>query len=312
MLFLAFVALFCVSSYKIGSQLMADHAEKQAFADLLSQVNADRETGAGAAPAGVQAAQETALPPDAESSALDEDDTSFAVMWETESGGQTAAELSGEAGEETNRRSDAADDRFVLDPDPTPQPPVLPAYASLYAQNPDLFGWIEIEGTDINFPVMHTPRDSEYYLHRAFDGSYSNSGVPFMDGNCYVGCGNYLIYGHHMKNGAMFAPIVNYAKEDYWQAHPVVQFNTIYEMGTYEVIAAFYTQVDTDGVFPYYDYLDLNDPEAFEEYVWQVKAASVYDPGIEVAYGDPLLTLTTCEYHAQNGRFVVVARKTEQ
>ena len=192
------------------------------------------------------------------------------------------------------------------------EPGMLAAYAPLFACNPDLFGWIKIEGTKLNYPVMHTPDDPEYYLRRAFDGSRSMSGVPFLDGRCFEGCGNYLIYGHHMKNGTMFAPITSYAKESFWREHPVIRFDTRSEIGTYEVVAAFYSKVysvDDVDVFRYYAYTDLSDPATFEEYGARIKGAALYDTGVEVAYGDQLLTLSTCEYHTDNGRFVVVAKK---
>lgn len=133
-----------------------------------------------------------------------------------------------------------------------------------------------------------------------------------MDGTCYWGCGNYLIYGHHMKNGTMFAPIVNYACEEYWQEHPLIYFDTLYEIGTYEVIAAFYstafTSSETEG-FRYYRYTDLTNPDVFAEYMEQVRSVAVYDTGLDASYGDQLLTLSTCEYSAKDNRFVVVARK---
>ena len=86
----------------------------------------------------------------------------------------------------------------------------------------------------------------------------------------------------------------------------------IFQEGGYEVLAAFYSEiypVDAEGVFRYYEYADLSDPERFTEYVEQAKAAALYDTGIAAQYGDRLLTLSTCSYHTDNGRFVVVARK---
>ena len=195
---------------------------------------------------------------------------------------------------------------------PTPKPPMLSAYAPLHAQNPDFFGWIEIEGTVVNYPVMHTPEDPEFYLHRAYDGSDAYSGVPFLDANCFLGCGNYIVYGHNMKNGTQFATIPKYKDRDFWLEHPTIRFDTLYETGVYDVIAAFYSQAyttDAVGVFRYYHYTDLREEETFAEYMEQVKAASLYDTGIEAEYGDQLITLSTCEYHKTDGRFVIVAKK---
>ena len=254
------VPVFCLSAYKVSSQLIVEHKEKGAFSELVEQVNRARSVE----------------PEQAEVPSEDQP-------------------------EEPN-----------AEPGATPVPQILSAYAPLYAQNPDFFGWIEIEGTEINYPVMHTPEDSEYYLHRAFDRSYSFSGVPFLDGKCSLDCGNYIVYGHNMKNGTMFARIPRYSSEDYWKEHPVIRFDTLYETGTYEVIAAFYSKAypaDAVGVFRYYQYTDLRDSERFAEYMEQVKAASLYNTGIDAEYGDQLLTLSTCEYHATDGRFVVVAKK---
>lgn len=189
---------------------------------------------------------------------------------------------------------------------------ILPAYADVFEQNQDLFGWIRLEGTMLNYPVMHTPEEPEHYLRRAFDNSSSLSGVPFLDGACFTGCGNYIIYGHNMKNGTMFGAIPAYADVEYWREHPEINFDTLYESGTYRVIAAFYSKVyakDETNAFRYYEYADLNDPARFAEYIEQVKSAALYDTGTAAEYGDPLLTLSTCEYHVKNGRFVVVAKK---
>lgn len=123
------------------------------------------------------------------------------------------------------------------------EPAMLPGYADLYAQNPDFFGWIYIEDTKLSYPVMFTPEEPEYYLHRAFDGSESSSGVPFLDASCPEDDGNYLIYGHNMSGGTMFAPLLSYADESFYEEHPVIGFDTLYERGTYEIMAVFYSEV---------------------------------------------------------------------
>ena len=185
-------------------------------------------------------------------------------------------------------------------------------YLTLYELNRDFFGWIKIPGTKVNYPVMHSPEIPDKYLHGAFDGSYSVSGVPFMSDTCYTDCGNYIIYGHNMNNGSMFNNILMYEDEKFWKKHPTIQFDTLYETGEYEIYSAFYSRVfkvsDT-GVFRYYDYTDLTDEAVFEEFVWQAKEASIYDTGVEAEFGDELITLITCAYHVKDGRFVLVAKK---
>lgn len=188
----------------------------------------------------------------------------------------------------------------------------LSPYTALKEENADLFGWIRIEGTKLDYPVMYTPHEPEYYLRRAFDKSTSISGIPFLDGNYIEGGNHYLIYGHNMKNGTMFHPLLDYAELEFWNEHPTITFDTLQENGTYTVIGAFYSKVyyqDELDVFRFYDYLNLNDPEVFSEYVKNVVAASLYYTGETAAYGDTLLTLVMCSYHAKNGRFVVVARR---
>lgn len=188
----------------------------------------------------------------------------------------------------------------------------LSSYALLKERNPDFFGWIFIEGTKLNYPVMATPEDEEYYLHRNFDGESSQSGVPFLAASCYEGCGNYLIYGHNMKNGTMFSSLLSYADQTYWEQHPVIRFDTLTDSGEYMVMAAFYSEAypqDASGVFRFYQYADLSEPAVFAEYMGQVQRAALYDTGIRAEYGDQLLTLSTCSYHKKEGRFVVIARK---
>ena len=186
-------------------------------------------------------------------------------------------------------------------------------YDALYAENSDLFGWVTVDGTKIDYPVMYTPDDPEYYLHRSFEKKYSSSGVPFMDGDCYEGCLNYIIFGHHMRNGTMFAALIDYRNEDFWKEHKTVKFDTLKVHGEYEIISAFYSQVyhvDETGVFRWYNYTDLTDEAVYNEYIENVKKASRYDTGVTAEYGDELLTLSTCGKDNIQ-RFVVVAKKVK-
>lgn len=189
----------------------------------------------------------------------------------------------------------------------------LRKYDPLYNANKDFFGWLKIEDTKIDYPVMYTPQDNEYYLHRDFYGDYSESGCLFIDGSCPEKGNYYLIYGHHMINGSMFGELPNYQNYDFYKEHKIVFFDTRYETRDYEVVAAFYAQVyDEDEEqyhFCYYKYSDLSSESTFNEYVANVKALSIYDTGITPVYGDELIALSTCNYHTEDGRFVVVARR---
>lgn len=194
------------------------------------------------------------------------------------------------------------------------EPVILPEYADIFAQNSDFYGWLRIDGTPINYPVMYTPEEPQYYLHRAFDKSGARSGTPFLDGACYEGCGNYILYGHNMKNDTMFGTLPKYAKKSFWEQHPTVCFDTLYEYREYAVIAAFYAKpvAKTADGFRYYKYTDLTDPSVFADYMAQVGAAALYDTGITANYGDELITLSTCSYHTEDGRFVVVAKRISE
>ena len=187
-------------------------------------------------------------------------------------------------------------------------------YQALAKQNADLVGWISIEGTVLDYPVMAAPADDEdFYLTHGFDGERSRSGVPFLDRRCDANPldTNTIVYGHHMKNGTMFAVLEGYQKEDFYQAHPVIRFDTLWEQGEYDIVAAFESRVFSkeEKGFRYYNFIHADDEAAFDAFVSQAKALSLYDTGVTATYGDSLLTLITCDYHTENGRFVVVARK---
>ena len=135
--------------------------------------------------------------------------------------------------------------------------------------------------------------------------------MPYLDEDCTLTADarstNLIIYGHHMKSGTVFGSLTNYKKASYYDEHPTIEFDTLYGDGTYEVFGAFAIDVVT-GDFPYNTYIDM-DETTFNEFVDQVKQRSDVDSGITPVYGDQLLTLSTCEYSTDNGRYVVCARK---
>ena len=184
---------------------------------------------------------------------------------------------------------------------------------ALWNRNPDLIGWISIAGTEIDYPVMQTKEEPEFYLRRNFKKEYSLAGTPFLDAASDVALptSNWLLYGHNMQDGTMFHDLLNYAEESFYRKHPTVSFETVRDGAeTYEIIAAFYAEVDTEG-FRYYDYAKMTTPEDYTTYVREVKAASCYDTKKTAVYGEQLLTLSTCSYHVpdKKGRFVVVAKQ---
>lgn len=184
-------------------------------------------------------------------------------------------------------------------------------YAVIAAQNPDFAGWLKIDRTVIDYPVMHTPEDIQYYIRRDFYGRKSVSGTPFIGDNCDVDSLGMIIYGHNMKNDTIFGALDEYANEDYQKEHPVICFSTMEEDREYEVFAAFRTRLlyENEEGFRYYEYVGDLTEERFAEFVEQAEAAALYDTGIRPEYGEQLLMLSTCSYHTKNGRFVVAARR---
>ncbi len=198
------------------------------------------------------------------------------------------------------------------EPSPKPETPViLEQYRALHEQNADMAGWIIIGGTAIDYPVMYTADD--FYLSHGFDKQESKSGVPFIDKRCTAEPfeTNTIIYGHHMKNGTMFAGLEAYEDENYYKEHPNINFDTLYEQREYAIIAVFESQTyrKSDTVFKHYNFLNADNEAEFDEYISNIKGLSLYDTGVTASYGDELLTLVTCAYHTDNGQFVVVARK---
>ncbi|MBQ8318204.1 MAG: class B sortase [Lachnospiraceae bacterium] len=187
-------------------------------------------------------------------------------------------------------------------------------YAMLYKKNQDFVGWIKINDTDIDYPVMQSMYEEEFYIYRDYDKNPSNAGTLFVDTSCSVrDSDNVLIYGHNMHTGKMFHDLLEYEDEEFYEDHKTFTFNTIHEDAEYEVIAAFRTNiypVDYTG-FKYYQFFDASTEEQFMDYVKNCVSMTPYTIENDVEYGDKLLTLSTCAYHTENGRFVVVAKKIE-
>ena len=190
---------------------------------------------------------------------------------------------------------------------------MLPEYAELYEQNNDMVGWICIEDTKINYPVMQSVNEPNFYLKHGFDKGYTDYGCPYVGESCDVSkpSDNLIIYGHHMKNGSMFSDLEKFKKKDFWEEHKTFSFSTLYEKQTYEVVAVFKTVVYTDSAseFRYYQFSDAETPEQFDEYIAKCKEKALYDTGVSAEYGDKLITLSTCEYSNTNGRLVLVAKR---
>lgn len=191
-------------------------------------------------------------------------------------------------------------------------------FEELYRANHDFVGWIKIDDTNVDYPVMYTPNDNErgeHYIHLDFDEKYSASGLPFIDRNCdlKLPTDNTIIYGHNMNSGKMFHDILKYENEDFYSTHKTFTFDTIYGDGEYEVVAMFYAQIlpDASKDFKYYQFVNAGSNEEFMNYIDNIKSMSIIDTGVDVKFGDKLVTLSTCAYHVDDGRFAVIAKKID-
>lgn len=175
----------------------------------------------------------------------------------------------------------------------------------LFAKNSECIGWICIPDTAINYPVMHTPDSPQKYLHQNFYGSYSYSGIPFLDGRCEKGSNNLILYGHNMRNGTMFAGLRSYRESAFYKSHPVIEFETAEGCGEYSVFAVMTVTTGNS----WYQFVNVDDREEFDGYIQKAKENSLYDTEITPEYGQQILTLSTCTGLARDSRLLVVAVK---
>lgn len=206
-------------------------------------------------------------------------------------------------------------------------PEILPKYRALYEINPDLEGWLAIDGTVIDYPVMQTMEDESYYLRLDFYGEPNKNGCLILDTDSIAGTGtkacdyvngtapstNQIIHGHTMKSGDMFGNLELYADAEYGAEHNIICFDSLYEERKYELIAVFYSQVyyESDNVFKYYKFFQADTQEEFDDWYGNIREMSLYDTGVTAQFGDEFITLSCCSYHVEDGRFVVVGKRVE-
>lgn len=174
--------------------------------------------------------------------------------------------------------------------------------APLFEQNPDCIGWIYIEGTTVDYPVMYTPDEPQKYLRKNFEGEYAMSGVPFLEGTRELSDDNIVIYGHNMLNGTMFSDITKYAEKTYFDEHHLIEFETAEGVKLYDIFAVVLLK-DTD-IWYYFDSA-IND-EHFYEMVDEIIFRSLYETGIYPEYGKQILTLSTCYGENDEDRIIII------
>ena len=162
---------------------------------------------------------------------------------------------------------------------------LVPEYVDLYQQNKDMIGWIKIEDTSIDYPVMQSIENPNFYLEHNFDKSYTAYGCPYVQENCNVlkPSDNIIIYGHNMRDGSMFADLLNYSNKNFWEQHKKISFDTLTANHEYEIIAVFKTKVYTENdSFEYYNFTDAGSKEDFNAFISKCRELSLYDTGIVI------------------------------
>lgn len=198
---------------------------------------------------------------------------------------------------------------------PETEDAILPKYQDLYAQNSDLVGWLTIDAIGVDYPVMQTPGDNEYYLRRGFDKLYSLAGSLFLDENCRTtspSTANWLIYGHNMSDGSMFGQLDKYAEESFYKEHPTFELDTLYEEMQWQIVAVIRTQVGADDL-PYYTFFDASSERDWQAKYQAVMDLALYDTGVTAQYSDQLLTLSTCGTTSSttDKRLAVIAKRID-
>lgn len=178
---------------------------------------------------------------------------------------------------------------------------------------PEVVGWLDISGTKINYPVCQT-KDNEYYLNHTYKNEKNKNGSLFLDMRDSINEQeqNLLIYGHRNKYGLMFEDLIKYEDMEFWKENPIIRFTTESTDEKYMIFLVVKTKVyyqDETDIFKYYNFAKIRNKDEYDKYIEGMKKISLYSTNIEANYGEQLITLSTCEYSQENGRFVVVAKK---
>lgn len=192
------------------------------------------------------------------------------------------------------------------------RPIVNPWLEDVMAKNPDTVAWITVEGTNIDYPVMQTREDNDYYLNHDFNRQRNIHGTPFLDVGCrLVGSDNLIIYGHHMQDNTIFQNLTKFRNPAFCESHGSIRLDTVEESREYQVVFVMVISVREAQDFPYHQRIDFADEADFRDFLTRCGDYAVWKSETLPEPGTKLLTLSTCEYSKQNGRLVVVARETD-
>lgn len=188
---------------------------------------------------------------------------------------------------------------------------VLPDYESLLQQNADMVGWITIDDTSINYPVVQ--KDNTYYLDHSFEGKTNSNGSIFVDDRCDLvnPTTNTIVYGHNMKSGMMFGSLKNFLQADYVESHKTIHFNSLYEYHDYQIVAVCLSEVQyqDESDYRYYDFISAKSEDDLQQFIQNVNELAVYGDGNSLTMNDKILTLSTCNSYTEDGRLFLVAKR---
>ncbi len=195
----------------------------------------------------------------------------------------------------------------------------------LYEQNADVIGWLTIPGMNVDYPIMQTIADEDYYLDKDFNGNYNANGCLILDDDSVMGSGtkandyldgtlpstNLIVHGHNMKSGEMFGNLDYFRDKSYEEEHNIIKLKSLTEEREYEIVAVFLSQVykKSDEVFKYYKFFEAYEPEEFDDFYGNIKSMQLYDTGVTASFGDEFITLSVCAYHVENGRLAIVGKR---
>ena len=190
---------------------------------------------------------------------------------------------------------------------------VLPIYREMHEANENFAGWLYVDGTNLEYPIMQGP-DNKFYLSHDMDGAYDKYGMLILDQNCNIGydCPQLIIYGHNVNSGKLFGELLFYKEEAYCNYHPQICFDTLYGRGTYTVFAAFTTTVnEAEKNGKMFSNWNFTDKKTYDDFVSWAKNNSLYQRDYTPKFGDEILSLVTCEHSDDEGRFIVFAAKSK-
>ncbi len=206
-------------------------------------------------------------------------------------------------------------DTEVITETTTEVPDLTDRAKELLAENPDTVGWITIENTNVDNPIVQST-DNAYYLDHDFYGEPFRAGTVFMDYRDVFGydeteqSDNIILYGHNMANNTMFGSLRRYRQDySYYKKAPFITLESNYTSYEYVIFGLAITEGSAGASWRYWDMEELSMKPNFDAYVETVRKKSLTEIPVDVKYGDKLLTLSTCYSDKDDSRFLVVARR---